>query len=175
MGGTGVVCGLQKGRILPQQTVVTVMPSTDPALEAAMALAARRRDIPETLAEIYTAWNLCFRAYCTRYDRPWPSHRVVPDFVTYLREETTVTRVELIHAVDAVVFGLEETTGLAGPLKTALRARVLSDIPRPEKEKATDTQPSSGDGAFHHHEAALTRVMVAMDQEAFTHFKHRQN
>lgn len=151
------------------------MPSTDPALEAAMALAARRRDIPESLAEIYIAWNLCFRAYCIRYDRPWPSHRVVPDFVTYLREETTVTRGELIHAVDAVIFGLEETTGLAGPLKTALRARVLSDIPRPSEETGDAAESAGGDGAFHHHEAALTRVMVAMDEEAFTHFKHRQN
>ncbi len=154
---------------------MTVMPRTDPALEAAMALAVRRRDIPETLAEIYIAWNLCFRAYCIRHDRSWPSHRVVPDFVTYLREKTTVTRGELIHAVDAVIFGLEETTGLAGPLKTALRARVLSDIPRSERDEATDTQPARGDGAFRHHEAALTRVMVAIDEEAFTHFKHRQN
>lgn len=150
------------------------MPSTDPALEAAMALAARRRDIPETLAEIYIAWNLCFRAYCIRYDRPWPSHRVVPDFISYLREETTVTRVELVHAVDAVIFGLEETRGLAGPLKTALRARVLSGIPRTE---STDTPmaTSKDDGAFDHQEAALTRVMVAIDEEAFTHFKPRRN
>jgi hypothetical protein len=152
---------------------MTVMPSTDPALEAAMALAARRRDIPETLAEIYIAWNLCFRAYCIRYDRPWPSHRVVPDFVTYLREQTTVTRGELIHAVDAVIFGLEETSGLAGPLKTALRARVLSDVPRAETEAMTDGPSSNGDGAFRHHEAALTRVMVAMDEEAFSQFSHR--
>lgn len=150
------------------------MPNTDPALEAAMALAVRRRDIPETLTEIYVAWNLCFRAYCIRYDRPWPSHRVVPDFISYLRDETSVTRSELVHAVDAVIFGLEETRGLAGPIKTALRARVLSDIPRMEFAETAVTR-SEDDGAFHHQEAALTRVMVAMNEEAFTHFRTRHN
>ena len=150
------------------------MPSTDPALEAAMALAARRRDIPETLAEIYIAWNLCFRAYCIRYNRPWPSHRVVPDFISYLREETSVTRSELVHAVDAVIFGLEETRGIAEPIKTALRARVLSGIPRMGFAEPAETTPEH-DGTFHHQEAALTRVMVAMDEEAFTHFKTRHN
>ncbi|PEN13858.1 hypothetical protein CRI94_07295 [Longibacter salinarum] len=141
------------------------MASTDPALEAAMSLAARRHDIPEPLSEIYIAWNLCFRAYCDRYDRPWPNHRVVPDFVTYLRDKTTVTRDELVHAVDAVIFGLEETTGLAGPLKTALRARVLSDVPSPKAHKEDEGEDEQ---AFPQQGAALTRVMVAMDQEAFS-------
>jgi hypothetical protein len=159
--------------LLPHNTLThplaVVMASTDPALQAAMSLAARRRDIPEPLAEIYTAWNLCFRAYCDRYDRPWPNHRVVPDFVTYLREKTTVTPTELTHAVDAVIFGLEETTGLAGPLKTALRARVLSDVPSPERaeHEPAEQEPVRPRGA------ALTRVMVAMDKETFGQYESR--
>jgi hypothetical protein len=141
-----------------------------------MSLAARRRDIPETLSEIYIAWNLCFRAYCDRYDRPWPNHRVVPDFITYLRENTSVTRSELIHAVDAIIFGLEETRGLAGPLKTALRARVLSEVPTVPQEQRTesaeDDRPAE-EGSFSHRSAALTRVMVAMDEESFNAYGQR--
>lgn len=157
------------------------MPRTDPALEAAMALATRRRDIPDPLSEIYVAWNLCFRAYCLRYDRPWPRHRVVPEFIAYLREETPVTRPELVHAIDAVIFGLEETTGLAGPIKTALRARLRAELPRvplspvdalPTNEDAADASPA-GDGSFHHQAAALTRVMVAVDEEKFRRRRRR--
>lgn len=162
------------------------MPRTDPALEAAMALATRRRDIPEPLSEIYVAWNLCFRAYCLRYDQPWPSHRVVPAFISYLREKTTATRPELVHAIDAVIFGLEETTGLAGPIKTALRARLRAELPRaqhpaakstPAKSTPANAEPApaspGGDGSFHHQEAALTRVMVAIDEEKFTQHRRR--
>jgi len=161
-----------------------------------MALATRRRDIPEPLSEIYVAWNLCFRAYCLRYDRPWPSHRVVPEFISYLREETTVTRPELVHAIDAVIFGLEETTRLAGPIKTALRARLRAELPpvqpsageamastatpstaTPSNPMPSDAEPApaspGGDGSFHHQEAALTRVMVAIDEEKFTQHRGR--
>lgn len=147
------------------------MSAPDPALEAAMDLAGRRRGLPSTVASIYTAWNLCFRAFCKKHDHPWPDHRSVPPFIDYLREETNVNRDEIVHAVDALIFGLEETSGLAGPLATALRARVLSDVPLPESEAS-----SSGDGAPHDDtpsQAALTRVMVAMDAEANGSFGRR--
>ena len=129
-----------------------------------MDLAGRRRGLPPTLASIYTAWNLCFRAFCKKHDHPWPDHQSVPPFIDYLREETDVSRDEIVHAVDALIFGLEETSGLAGPLATALRARVLSDVPLPASEP-----PAGGDGAQREtdapRQAALTRVMVAMDAE----------
>ena len=129
-----------------------------------MDLAGRRRGLPPTLASIYTAWNLCFRTFCKKHDHPWPDHQSVPPFIDYLREETDVSRDEIVHAVDALIFGLEETSGLAGPLATALRARVLSDVPLPASEP-----PAGGDGAQREtdapRQAALTRVMVAMDAE----------
>lgn len=148
------------------------MSAPDPALEAAMDLAGRRRGLPPTLASIYTAWNLCFRAFCKKHDHPWPDHRSVPPFIDYLRDETDVNRDEIVHAVDALIFGLEETSGLAAPLATALRARVLSDVPLPESDV-----PARSDGAQRDadapRQAALTRVMVAMDAEAKGSFGQR--
>lgn len=156
------------------------MPSADPAFEAAMTLAVHRRDIPEPLDKIFVAWNLCFKAYCDRYDQPWPDHRSVPSFIAYLRRHTTATPQEVSHAVDAVIFGLDETTGLAGPLRVALRARVMpQDAPqrtlltwygRPSVPQAGEPESADyetgGDGAPHA-PAALTRVMVAVNEEAF--------
>jgi len=161
------------------------MPTADPAFEAAMTLAVYRRGIPEPLDKIFVAWNLCFKAYCDRYDRPWPDHRSVPSFIAYLRRYTAATPEEVSHAVDAVIFGLDETTGLAGPLRVALRARVMPpDAPqrtlltwygRPSTPKASEFETgehetgeheTSGDGAPRA-PAALTRVMVAVNEEAF--------